>query len=94
MGTAREPTSSRDLLGFGKRLRELRKARGLTQAELGGDRDTHAYISMIEAARSNLLRQCYTWGIAMEPSSGGPAQPVPGSPSFPEEPWGPLAWAC
>jgi transcriptional regulator with XRE-family HTH domain len=48
---ARERTSSRDLLGFGKRLRELRKARGLTQAELGGDRYTHAYISMIEAGK-------------------------------------------
>ena len=35
-----------------------------------------------------------TWGIAMEPSSVGPAQPVPGSPSFPGEPWGPLAWTC
>jgi TolB protein len=35
-----------------------------------------------------------TWRIAMEPSSGGEVQPLPGAPSFPGEPWGPLAWAC
>jgi transcriptional regulator with XRE-family HTH domain len=44
-----ERASDNDLMRFGARLRELREARGLTQRELGGDRYTHAYISMIEA---------------------------------------------
>jgi transcriptional regulator with XRE-family HTH domain len=46
-----ERASGNDLMRFGARLRELREARGLTQRELGGDRYTHAYISMIEAGK-------------------------------------------
>jgi transcriptional regulator with XRE-family HTH domain len=46
-----ERASDNDLMRFGARLRELREARGLTQRELGGDRYTHAYISMIEAGK-------------------------------------------
>jgi tetratricopeptide (TPR) repeat protein len=37
----------------GKRIRELRLARGLTQRELGAPRYTHAYVSTIESGRRN-----------------------------------------
>ncbi len=37
--------------GFGARVRELRRIRGLTQAELGGDAYTGSYISYLESGR-------------------------------------------
>ena len=40
-----------DLAALGKRLRELRTRFGLTQADVAGDRYTHAYVSTIEAGR-------------------------------------------
>jgi transcriptional regulator with XRE-family HTH domain len=43
---------NKDLVGFGARLRALREARGLTQAELRGGPYSHAYISMVEAGRN------------------------------------------
>lgn len=36
---------------MGKRLRELRLAAGMTQAELAGRRFSHAYVSVLEAGR-------------------------------------------
>jgi len=38
---------------IGKRIRELRLARGMTQRELGSPRYTHAYVSTIESGRRN-----------------------------------------
>lgn len=38
---------------IGKRIRELRLARGMTQRELGAPRYTHAYVSTIESGRRN-----------------------------------------
>lgn len=40
-----------DLAALGKRLREVRTRMGMTQAEVAGDRYTHAYVSTIEAGR-------------------------------------------
>ncbi len=37
--------------GFGARVRELRRIRGLTQAELGGEAYTGSYISYLESGR-------------------------------------------
>ena len=39
------------LMALGARIMDLRASRGLTQAELRGDRYTHAYISMTEAGK-------------------------------------------
>ena len=36
---------------IGTRLRQIRVARGMTQAELASPRYTHAYVSAIEAGR-------------------------------------------
>ncbi len=38
---------------IGRRIRELRLARGMTQRELGSPRYTHAYVSTIESGRRN-----------------------------------------
>lgn len=43
--------SQDELLRVGRRLRELRLAAGLTQAELAGRRFSHAYVSVLEAGR-------------------------------------------
>ena len=43
--------SHQELTRFGRRLRELRLAAGLTQAELAGRRFSHAYVSVLEAGR-------------------------------------------
>ena len=41
--------SQEELVRVGKRLRELRLAAGMTQAELAGGRFSHAYVSVLEA---------------------------------------------
>ena len=43
--------SEEELVRVGRRLRELRLAAGLTQAELAGRRFSHAYVSVLEAGR-------------------------------------------
>jgi transcriptional regulator with XRE-family HTH domain len=48
--------STKDLIAFGRRLKELRQARGLTQAQLAGQNYTHAYISSIEAGKRQPTR--------------------------------------
>ena len=47
----RRRMSEDELLRVGRRLRELRLAAGLTQAELAGPRFSHAYVSVLEAGR-------------------------------------------
>jgi transcriptional regulator with XRE-family HTH domain len=47
----RRRTSEDELMMFGRRLRERRLAAGLTQAELAGERFSHAYVSVLEAGR-------------------------------------------
>lgn len=47
----RRDTSADELVRLGRRLRELRLAAGLTQAQLAGDRFSHAYVSVIESGR-------------------------------------------
>jgi transcriptional regulator with XRE-family HTH domain len=47
----RRRMSQEDLIRVGRRLRELRLAAGLTQAELAGRRFSHAYVSVLEAGR-------------------------------------------
>lgn len=44
-------TASLTQNGFGARLREARKRRGMSQTELGGDRYTGSYISHLESGR-------------------------------------------
>jgi transcriptional regulator with XRE-family HTH domain len=43
--------SQEELVRVGRRLRELRHATGMTQAELAGQRFSHAYVSVLEAGR-------------------------------------------
>lgn len=43
--------SQEELIRVGKRLRELRLAAGMTQAELAGRRFSHAYVSVLESGR-------------------------------------------
>lgn len=47
----RRRMSQEELTRVGKRLRELRLAAGMTQAELAGRRFSHAYVSVLEAGR-------------------------------------------
>ncbi|MDQ3982501.1 MAG: helix-turn-helix domain-containing protein [Actinomycetota bacterium] len=47
----RRRMSQEELKRVGRRLRELRRAAGLTQAELAGRRFSHAYVSVLEAGR-------------------------------------------
>lgn len=47
----RRRLSQENLIRVGKRLRELRLAAGMTQAELAGRRFSHAYVSVLEAGR-------------------------------------------
>ncbi|MFL6040714.1 MAG: helix-turn-helix domain-containing protein, partial [Gaiellales bacterium] len=46
--TATQPRPS----GVGERVRELRRARGLTQAELGGSRFSKEYVSQVELGKT------------------------------------------
>lgn len=47
----RRRMSQEELVRVGRRLRELRLAAGMTQAELAGRRFSHAYVSVLEAGR-------------------------------------------
>lgn len=63
--------SPEELARVGNRLRELRLAAGLTQAELAGRRFSHAYVSVLEAGRREPSRAAVDYfaqrlGIAVE----------------------------
>jgi transcriptional regulator with XRE-family HTH domain len=47
----RRRSTQEELRALGRRLRDLRLAAGLTQAELAGDKFSHAYVSVLEAGR-------------------------------------------
>ena len=56
---------------MGRRLRELRLAAGMTQAELAGRRFSHAYVSVLEAGRREPSRAAVEYfaqrlGVAVE----------------------------
>lgn len=63
--------SQEELTRVGRRLRELRLAAGLTQAELAGRRFSHAYVSVLEAGRREPSRAAVDYfaqrlGVAAE----------------------------
>lgn len=63
--------SQEELHRVGQRLRELRLAAGMTQAELAGRRFSHAYVSVLEAGRREPSRAAVDYfaqrlGIAVE----------------------------
>ncbi len=63
--------SQEELTRVGRRLRELRLAAGLTQAELAGRRFSHAYVSVLEAGRREPSRAAVDYfaqrlGVAVE----------------------------
>ena len=47
--------------GLGARVRELRRARGLTQGTLAGDRFTKEYLSQIECGRTRPTSETVSW---------------------------------
>ena len=47
--------------GLGARVRDLRRARGLTQGSLAGDRFTKEYLSQIECGRTRPTADTVTW---------------------------------
>lgn len=57
----RRRASKEELANFGRRLRELRTAAGWTQAELAGERFSHAYISVLEAGRREPSRAAVSY---------------------------------
>jgi transcriptional regulator with XRE-family HTH domain len=67
--------SQEELTRFGRRLREARVARGMTQAELAGPKFSHAYISVLEAGRREPSRSALQYlaerlGVSVEELSG------------------------
>jgi transcriptional regulator with XRE-family HTH domain len=46
---------------LGERVRGLRRARGLTQAELAGERFTKEYVSQIERGKTRPTLQTLEW---------------------------------
>ena len=63
--------SQEELIRVGRRLRELRLATGMTQAELAGRRFSHAYVSVLEAGRREPSRAAVDYfaqrlGVAVE----------------------------
>jgi transcriptional regulator with XRE-family HTH domain len=67
----RRRMSPEELTRVGRRLRELRLAAGLTQAELAGRRFSHAYVSVLEAGRREPSRSAVEYfaqrlGVAVE----------------------------
>ncbi|MDQ3952749.1 MAG: helix-turn-helix domain-containing protein [Actinomycetota bacterium] len=67
----RRRMSQEELIRVGRRLRELRLAAGLTQAELAGRRFSHAYVSVLEAGRREPSRAAVDYfaqrlGVAVE----------------------------
>ena len=51
----RRRLTQEELTRIGRRLRELRLATGMTQAELAGTRFSHAYVSVLEAGNASRL---------------------------------------
>ena len=67
----RRRMSQEELVRVGRRLRELRLAAGMTQAELAGRRFSHAYVSVLEAGRREPSRAAVDYfaqrlGVAVE----------------------------
>lgn len=67
----RRRMSQEELTRVGRRLRELRLAAGMTQAELAGRRFSHAYVSVLEAGRREPSRAAVDYfaqrlGVAVE----------------------------
>jgi transcriptional regulator with XRE-family HTH domain len=67
----RRRMSQEELIRVGRRLRELRLAAGMTQAELAGRRFSHAYVSVLEAGRREPSRAAVDYfaqrlGVAVE----------------------------
>lgn len=67
----RRRMSQDELVRVGRRLRELRLAAGMTQAELAGRRFSHAYVSVLEAGRREPSRAAVDYfaqrlGVAVE----------------------------
>lgn len=67
----RRRLSHEELIRVGRRLRELRLAAGMTQAELAGRRFSHAYVSVLEAGRREPSRAAVDYfaqrlGVAVE----------------------------
>ncbi|HEX2295119.1 MAG TPA: helix-turn-helix transcriptional regulator [Actinomycetota bacterium] len=67
----RRRMSQEELARVGRRLRELRLAAGMTQAELAGRRFSHAYVSVLEAGRREPSRAAVDYfaqrlGVAVE----------------------------
>lgn len=67
----RRRMSQEELTRVGRRLRELRLAAGMTQAELAGHRFSHAYVSVLEAGRREPSRAAIDYfaqrlGVAVE----------------------------
>jgi transcriptional regulator with XRE-family HTH domain len=52
----RRRSSQEELASLGRRLRDLRLAAGLTQAELAGEKFSHAYVSVLESGRRERSR--------------------------------------
>ena len=67
----RRRLTQQELARIGRRLRQLRLAAGLTQAELAGTRFSHAYVSVLEAGRREPSRAAMDYfaqrlGVAVE----------------------------
>ncbi len=67
----RRRMSEEELVRVGRRLRELRLAAGMTQADLAGRRFSHAYVSVLEAGRREPSRAAVDYfaqrlGVAVE----------------------------
>lgn len=67
----RRRMTQEELTRVGRRLRELRLAAGMTQAELAGRRFSHAYVSVLEAGRREPSRAAVDYfaqrlGVAVE----------------------------
>ena len=58
---SRAAAARREQRGLGERVRQLRSARGLTQAELGGERVTKEYISQIELGKARPTEEMIAW---------------------------------
>ena len=68
-------SSQQELRELGRRLRERRLAAGLTQAELAGERFSHAYVSVLESGRREPSRDALQYfaqrlGVPVERLSG------------------------
>lgn len=62
--TRRRRSSPDELRALGRRLRDLRTAAGLTQAELAGTKFSHAYVSVLESGRREPSRDALEYFAA------------------------------